>query len=103
LLSDDLLDILACPVCKTSVHVEGEELVCAECERRFPIVDGMPVMRLEEEELEALEAGTLGTTLEDETARSPANGSPSKRSPTETAPEHRPPEGDSPSHDRVES
>lgn len=111
MISDDLLDILACPVCKTSVHVEEEELVCAECERRYPILDGMPVMRLEEEELEALEMEALGSTVHG--ARNPESpGSesgeagedlPVTGTPESEAAERTPPEGNSPVQDRVES
>ena len=40
----ELLDILACPACKTKVRLEGEELVCDSCGRRYPIEDGIPIM-----------------------------------------------------------
>ena len=45
-----LLDILACPACKTVVRLEGDRLVCTECGRRYPIRDGIPVMLIEEAE-----------------------------------------------------
>ena len=45
-----LLDILACPACKTEVKLEGERLVCVQCGRRYPIRDGIPVMLIEEAE-----------------------------------------------------
>ena len=47
-ISQDLLDILACPACKTPVTLEGEELVCASCQRRYPIRNDIPVMLIEE-------------------------------------------------------
>lgn len=47
-ISKDLLDILACPACKTKVVLEGERLVCASCGRKYPIRDGIPVMLIEE-------------------------------------------------------
>jgi hypothetical protein len=47
-ISQDLLDILACPACKTPVTLEGEELVCAQCQRRYPIRNDIPVMLIEE-------------------------------------------------------
>jgi uncharacterized protein YbaR (Trm112 family) len=47
-ISQDLLDILACPACKTAVTLEGEELVCAACGRRYPIRNDIPVMLIEE-------------------------------------------------------
>ena len=40
----ELLDILACPACKTKVRLEGEELICDSCGRRYPIEDGIPIM-----------------------------------------------------------
>jgi uncharacterized protein YbaR (Trm112 family) len=48
----DLMDILACPMCKselelTTEEVEGEEVIrgslfCAKCNERYPIDDGIP-------------------------------------------------------------
>ena len=46
-----LLEILACPACKTEVKLDGERLVCAACGRRYPIRDGIPVMLIDEAEL----------------------------------------------------
>jgi uncharacterized protein len=40
----ELLEILACPVCKAKVQLKGDELVCDACGRRYPIEDGIPVM-----------------------------------------------------------
>ena len=45
-----LLEILACPACKTEVRLEGDRLVCVQCGRRYPIRDGIPVMLIEEAE-----------------------------------------------------
>ena len=45
-----LLEILACPLCKTEVKLEGQSLVCVQCGRRYPIRDGIPVMLIEEAE-----------------------------------------------------
>ena len=50
MIDKELLDILACPACKTPVRLEGERLVCAQCGRRYPIRDGIPVMLIEEAE-----------------------------------------------------
>jgi len=43
-ISPTLLAILVCPVDKQEVNVEGSELVCTACGRRYPIVDGIPNM-----------------------------------------------------------
>ncbi len=50
MLSEDLLAILACPLCKTQVALEEDGLVCSDCGRRYPIRDGIPVMLPEEAE-----------------------------------------------------
>ena len=50
MIDPKLLEILACPACKTSVKLDGERLVCTQCGRRYPIRDGIPVMLVEEAE-----------------------------------------------------
>lgn len=50
MIDKELLEILACPVCKTAVTLEDEKIVCASCGRRYPIRDGIPVMLIEEAE-----------------------------------------------------
>ncbi|MDP7035860.1 MAG: Trm112 family protein [Planctomycetota bacterium] len=49
MIQPELLEILACPACKTSIRLEGEEwLVCDACQRQYPIRDGIPVLLVEE-------------------------------------------------------
>lgn len=48
MISKELLDILVCPACKTKVVLEDEMLVCADCGRRYPIRNDIPVMLIEE-------------------------------------------------------
>ena len=50
MIDPQLLEILACPACKTEVKLEGDWLVCVACKRRYPIRDGIPVMLIEEAE-----------------------------------------------------
>ena len=53
-LSQTLLDILACPACKGEIaHSEADQkLICmGECQRRYPIRDGIPVMLIDEAEI----------------------------------------------------
>ena len=50
MLDKELLDILACPVCKTDVELKEDKLVCVKCGRKYPIQDGIPVMLEEEAE-----------------------------------------------------
>jgi uncharacterized protein YbaR (Trm112 family) len=48
-ISQELLEILACPKCHTKVEfLEPDELRCPNCKVRYPIVDGIPVMLIEE-------------------------------------------------------
>ena len=49
-LDPALLEILACPKCKTPVELNGDRLVCVHCGRRYRIEDDIPVMLLEEAE-----------------------------------------------------
>jgi uncharacterized protein YbaR (Trm112 family) len=49
-LSQDLLEILACPACKAKVELkpDGSGLKCVECKRVYPIRDDIPVMLIDE-------------------------------------------------------
>jgi uncharacterized protein len=53
-VSEELLEILACPACKADVEVtaEGAGLKCTECKRVYPIRDDIPVMLIEEATIE---------------------------------------------------
>ncbi len=44
MIPQELLSVLGCPVCETRppLREEGEALVCTECGRRYPVVDGIP-------------------------------------------------------------
>ncbi len=50
----ELLDILACPNCKTAVTVvkDGTALKCATCHRVYPIKEDIPVMLIDEATIE---------------------------------------------------
>ncbi len=50
----DLLEILACPVCKTPVELvrDGAGLKCAQCKRVYPVRDDIPIMLPEEATIE---------------------------------------------------
>ncbi len=48
MIDKELLDILACPLCKTEVRLEDNRLICSSCGRRYPIRDGIPIMLIEE-------------------------------------------------------
>jgi uncharacterized protein len=51
-LSQDLLDILACPKCKGDLHLTDKQdgLVCEACKLRYPIKDDIPIMLIDEAE-----------------------------------------------------
>jgi hypothetical protein len=44
----ELLEILACPLDKKPVTRQGNYLVCSECQRHYPIREGIPVMLIDE-------------------------------------------------------
>lgn len=50
----ELLEILACPACKTPVVLvhEGAALKCEQCRRVYPIRDDIPVMLIDEATIE---------------------------------------------------
>jgi uncharacterized protein YbaR (Trm112 family) len=49
-VSQELLDILACPKCKAPValNAAGTGLTCATCRVEYPIMDDIPVMLIDE-------------------------------------------------------
>ncbi len=52
MIDKELLEILACPKCKTEVKLEGDWIICTnpQCGLRYPIRDGIPVMLIDEAE-----------------------------------------------------
>ena len=49
MISQELLEILACPKCHTKIEFqEPDKLHCPTCKVTYPIVDGIPVMLIEE-------------------------------------------------------
>jgi uncharacterized protein YbaR (Trm112 family) len=54
-ISQDLIDILVCPLCKAPVRLTGdsEGLKCTQCRRVYPIKDDIPVMLVDEAKIEA--------------------------------------------------
>ncbi len=49
-ISKELLEILACPLCKQEVRLtpDGNGLKCVKCHRVYPIRDDIPVMLIDE-------------------------------------------------------
>jgi uncharacterized protein YbaR (Trm112 family) len=60
-ISEDLLEILACPACKAKVELKADStgLKCVKCRRVYPIRDDIPVMLVDE------------ATIENDTANEP--------------------------------
>jgi len=38
---------LVCPVCYGSLQLKPDAILCTGCDRRYPIVDGLPVLLAE--------------------------------------------------------
>jgi uncharacterized protein YbaR (Trm112 family) len=53
-VAPELLEILACPQCKTAVTLvkNGTALKCGTCKRVYPIKDDIPIMLLDEATVE---------------------------------------------------
>jgi uncharacterized protein YbaR (Trm112 family) len=49
-ISQELLDILACPQCKGDIRLNesGDGLICDACRLLYPIKDDIPVMLIDE-------------------------------------------------------
>lgn len=50
MVSEELLAILACPACeeRPPLTQEGDFLVCTVCRRKYPVVDDIPHLLVEE-------------------------------------------------------
>jgi LSD1 subclass zinc finger protein len=54
MVPDELLAVLACPVCKKPLERRGADaLKCAACARVYPIRDGIPVLLASEATVES--------------------------------------------------
>jgi uncharacterized protein YbaR (Trm112 family) len=47
-VSQELLDIVVCPDCHGQLELTGQELVCTACGLAYPVVDGIPVLLVDE-------------------------------------------------------
>jgi len=48
-VSEDLMEILACPECKGGVKEKGMFIVCQNCKLAYPVLDGdVPDMLIED-------------------------------------------------------
>ncbi|MGD0468752.1 MAG: Trm112 family protein [Terriglobales bacterium] len=55
MISQDLLDMLVCPVCKKPLvlKADAESLKCGECRRVYPIQDDIPIMLVDAATIDA--------------------------------------------------
>ena len=44
----ELRGMLACPVCRNDLRLQNDLVVCQVCGRRYPVVDGIPVLIAEQ-------------------------------------------------------
>jgi hypothetical protein len=53
-ISKELLEILACPLCKVDVRLtpDGNGLKCVQCHRVYPIRDDIPIMLIDDARIE---------------------------------------------------
>jgi hypothetical protein len=55
MIAPDLLEIIACPVCRKPLVLRGEDaLKCNECKRVYPIRNGIPILLEAEASIEQL-------------------------------------------------
>jgi uncharacterized protein YbaR (Trm112 family) len=49
MLNKDILDVIACPKCKSSLQLSKDEtfLICKKCSVKYPIEDGIPELLIE--------------------------------------------------------
>ncbi|MEI7815966.1 MAG: Trm112 family protein [Desulfuromonadales bacterium] len=49
MITHDILNILACPLCKgeLSANLNEQILYCHTCKRSFPVIEGIPVMMVD--------------------------------------------------------
>lgn len=54
MIDTTLLQILACPACRGDVEYDTRKEIirCTECGRKYPVRDGIPVMLVDEAELD---------------------------------------------------
>lgn len=48
MIDNDLLKMLVCPETKSPLELAGEELICEKSKLAYPIIDGIPILLVEE-------------------------------------------------------
>ena len=44
MINKELLDILACPACKTDIELDKDKIVCMKCGHKYSIIEDIPIM-----------------------------------------------------------
>jgi uncharacterized protein len=44
----EVLELIVCPACQGSLNLSADTVQCNVCGRRYPVVDGIPVLRSEQ-------------------------------------------------------
>ena len=52
MINKELLNILACPACKSDVRLENDKIVCKKCRKKYPIRNGISIMLIDKEEMD---------------------------------------------------
>lgn len=60
MLDKELLNILACPECKSDIYLKDDKIVCLQCGKEYSIKNGIPIMLID---------GTKQTTQPDSTTK----------------------------------
>jgi hypothetical protein len=50
MVSEELVALLACPVCRAPLRLEGQRLVCSQTQVAYPIEDDIPILLAERAE-----------------------------------------------------
>jgi hypothetical protein len=68
IIKQEVLDILACPLCKADVKVDGSKLACTnpQCLCRYRIEDDIPTMLIDEAERPCPKCGAQRDWLEEQ-------------------------------------
>ena len=48
MIDNDLLQMLVCPESKAPLELVGKELICEKSKLAYPIIDGIPILLVEE-------------------------------------------------------
>ncbi|MBS3117733.1 hypothetical protein J4430_02540 [Candidatus Woesearchaeota archaeon] len=44
-MKEDILKVIACPVCKENLKLEKTKLTCKKCKKSYEVKDGVPILK----------------------------------------------------------